>query len=1396
MKKLIIAILILSLSQVFAKNFYQQKNIRFTDDNGQELYYKDRLYIKVKSDVKINLQKDFKTNKINSLNPQLDKIFMKYKIFNIEKTFNQSNNLPNKVKERIQNISSLPDLSKIFTVVTPKTVNLNSFISDLKATGLIEYDEFVPVMYLAEIPNDSLYLQLQHLPQIYAEQAWDVFKGEQSDSTIVIGISDTGTDYTHPDLYDNLWINLREDADGDGKGLEWNDSLKTYVIDPGDLNGIDDDGNGFVDDIIGWDFVNSYEEDTQGNDPMDYHSHGTHVTGLTSGVTNNSIGIASVSWNVKYYPSSHSSPTFKNILRGYEGIVYLAEMGCDVINCSWGGGGYSRTEAEAIAYATSLGAIVVCAAGNNNAYGEFFPAAYPNVISIASVASSNKKASYSNYGKFIDLAAPGGDYAIDGGILSTFLNHSYIRFQGTSMASPVATGLFGLVRAYHPDWSNDEIVRQVLGSADNVDTINANLINMLGYGRINAYRALTEPVSNIPKTLKLQLVDVNINDSLNGNNNKGVEPGEIINFSFLIRNYSQLTGSDNTTITISTKDTNVEIIQSSTNIAFNPDDFTETDFTISVKINENAKSGFVNFTLTAESQDAEILDGVTSSFDIPINAGGILIWDSHPGQRGYSGKFISDFLRSQGYENIYTDKFPISMVGFDAVFLCFGAIADNHTYTSINDWYAEDIINYLKGGGKLYLEAMDAFGWDQRNNKEFLTLFGVDSSADGTSEAHAVDSLFGQPNTIMEGLNFYKLSFNSFQSADQLVAGGTGKAALKEPYTDAVIQNEGEYGQKTVVSVYPMYYLIDRESPNSRYEYIKRVMNFFGLECEYTVPRFLYSPQTGHFPMTVNFTENSYTSLPILSWKWDMEGQGYNDGLTENKVSWVYKTNGDYNPKMTVSNGKTEQTVTNPLYVFDGESAAFFNNNGLALVEDSSMNIQTAFSVEAWIYPHSLGQSSFGRIIDKNKIIFMLDNNKKLRVLLEYNDGSKTDLNTSESSVTFNVWQHVAMTYDGYSNVQIYVNGKQMKLDTVSYSEAKTIADNSTQALVIGNRVNWGRAFHGRIDELRIWSKALTNQQILNRMLTKLKGNETNLELYLTFEEGSGNIANDKTKYKRNAKFNSTSWRQGWHPAHIQKQPENQQVCENQYANFEALVIEAGKKLTYQWYNSSGPLEESDQFIGVNTNYLSVLASKETEGTYYLEIKDEQNNTEKSNVVNLNKIPQPKIIQQPPKEIAFNLGDNIEIDFEVEEENTLSYEWYKNGNSLGINTKKLIIESADNDDVGYYWCEIYNDCGSVQTDTVYLQRLINVEDENNPISFNVHPNPSDGSAIIQINSKNLSNFEIIISDNLSKEIYRQRVNQCSQQIINLSPQNLNSGIYYIRLVNEKFSLTKKLIILK
>ena len=320
-----------------------------------------------------------------------------------------------------------------------------------------------------------MYGQLHHLPQIWAPQAWDIHKGENGTEEVVIAIVDSGFDWDHEDLVDNIWQNMGEDYDGDGKTIEFNGS--EWIFDPGDENGIDDDGNGFIDDFIGWDFF------TSSNDfPSTDAWHGTHCAGLAGGVTNNSTGIASISWNLKIFPVRASGGVF-----GYDGIIYCAENGADVISNSWGYARlYSLADQEAVTYAQGLGSIIVAAAGNDDEFSNFYPADYPGVVSVAAVNNVDQRADFSNYGPDVWISSPGVS------LLSTMPDDNYSNLSGTSMAAPLAAGLFGLVKSYHPSWTSDQIITQVLGTADTIDHINPGFENQLGSGRINAFHALSD----------------------------------------------------------------------------------------------------------------------------------------------------------------------------------------------------------------------------------------------------------------------------------------------------------------------------------------------------------------------------------------------------------------------------------------------------------------------------------------------------------------------------------------------------------------------------------------------------------------------------------------------------------------------------------------------------------------------------------------------------------------------------------------------------------------------------------------------------------------------------------------------------------------------------------------
>ncbi|GBD04640.1 Thermophilic serine proteinase [bacterium HR20] len=371
----------------------------------------------------------------------------------------------------------------------------------------IEYAEPMPVRRVFYQPNDSLFAMQYHVSKIRANDAWDSIP--QTATPVLIGIVDTGVDYTHEDLANVIFINPGEtgtDAQGRDKRT----------------NGIDDDGNGFVDDWRGWDMVGN------DNDPMPGNVHGTHVAGIAAAQVNNRIGVAGICNVARILPvkCATDSPVAPSILNGYEGIAYAAAMGASVINCSWGGGTASQAEQEVISTAIGLGSVIVAAAGNSGVEEQLYPGSYAGVLSVAAVGSNDVRATFSSYHASVGISAPGVS------ILSTYPGNSYGYADGTSMASPVVAGAAALVRAKYPSLRPNQVVARLKATADPIDQLtgnrNRNWMGKLGSGRVNAFRAVTE--SN-PKYVELVTATITDDDG------DGVfEPGDVVSIVPTFRN--------------------------------------------------------------------------------------------------------------------------------------------------------------------------------------------------------------------------------------------------------------------------------------------------------------------------------------------------------------------------------------------------------------------------------------------------------------------------------------------------------------------------------------------------------------------------------------------------------------------------------------------------------------------------------------------------------------------------------------------------------------------------------------------------------------------------------------------------------------------------------------------
>lgn len=436
-------------------------------------YSKSQFIVKLKVEEKSKVAPGAAPKPTKTGLPNIDNLNKKNNVSEM-KRLTKDSEVKNDNAGRAKPNTSAPDLSTLYKIkLNNENSNIEQIVQEYNSDPSVEYAELDYKAETTATPNDPYYLSqgtwgqayydLWGIRKINSSTAWDINTGSKS---IIVADIDTGVDYNHEDISSNIWTN------------------------PGEIQGnsIDDDNNGYVDDYYGYDF---YNED--GN-PIDDHGHGTHTVGTIMGTGNNSKGVVGVNWTGKVmavkFLSAGGSGWYSDAVSS---IDYAVNNGANVLSNSWGGWGSSQSLQDAVDRAYAAGAVFVAAAGNSNwDASNFQPAGLNNVITVAATDANDAKASFSNYGEKIDVAAPGVDtlsLRANGTSMGSSVGEKYTRASGTSMACPHVAGLAALILSKNPSMTNAEVEQTIEASAEDLGSTGFDIY--FGNGRIDAGAAIS-----------------------------------------------------------------------------------------------------------------------------------------------------------------------------------------------------------------------------------------------------------------------------------------------------------------------------------------------------------------------------------------------------------------------------------------------------------------------------------------------------------------------------------------------------------------------------------------------------------------------------------------------------------------------------------------------------------------------------------------------------------------------------------------------------------------------------------------------------------------------------------------------------------------------------------------
>ena len=512
--------------------------------------YDDRLRIYIDNSFKNFIVQE---NQLTSNNFELNHFMMNYDVRKIDKWL--KNSTPSDRDGEIY-------LNRYYEIHfdSKSDYHLDIIISELEKLNVIDHVEEINIFKIDYTPNDPLWNQQYYMSIIEADDAFDYWNiasgdlpGSMESGEMIVGVPDNGFQWDHPDLVGNVWKNLGEDADGDGVVIVQNGG--SWEFDPGDENGIDDDGDGYIDNFIGWDYSFNDNDPTPINSSFD---HGTLVGGCVSASTNNNLGIASVGWSVKLL-GINASDDDEVVSDGAEGVLAAAQMGANVINMSWGSSGTCNTSLNSFYnnIYNNYGAIIVSSAGNgdedgNTTFVNTSPSSCEKVVCVTATGPGDNFGCWAHAGTTVDLCAPGEN------IRTTDVNSGYGVVSGTSFASPIAAGAIALLWSKFPNESQDWIVDRIISNTDQFPDMEAScnagsLAGMLGSGRLNINKAIS--AGSFPS---LYVAGVNY---LNDSDGDGIfNPGEQVMIKLIVGNEAGWANGENVVATLSTNDDRINII--------------------------------------------------------------------------------------------------------------------------------------------------------------------------------------------------------------------------------------------------------------------------------------------------------------------------------------------------------------------------------------------------------------------------------------------------------------------------------------------------------------------------------------------------------------------------------------------------------------------------------------------------------------------------------------------------------------------------------------------------------------------------------------------------------------------------------------------------------------------